>query len=287
MRLAAIDIGTNSTRLLVADLAAGKLREVARDLRTTRLGAGMDAGVLLPEAMERTAAAVAAFRAQADALGATQISAVATSCVRDAANQSEFLELVQQRAALAVQVISGDAEARLSCRGVFAGLPLEPATSIVLDVGGGSTELIWQEAGQIQTASVQAGAVRFVVNQWTEDQVEAQLAPVLTRLKALARPHLAGVGGTVTTLAAMEQQLTQYDPRLIHGYTLTAEAVERLFRQLKSLPLAARKKLPGLQPARADIIIGGTAIVHTVFKQLGVKNLTVSESDLLQGMLLE
>ena len=287
MRLAAIDIGTNSTRLLIADLAGEKLREVERYLVTTRLGEGMEQGLLLPEPMGRAATAIAGYNAIARSYGAERIVAVATSCVRDASNRNEFLAMVKQRANLEVRVISGDQEAFLSYRGVLAGLTLNPGASLVLDIGGGSTELIWPLDGQIQTVSLQVGAVRFIANQWTESQVETLLHPILDRLKDLSALSLAGVGGTITTLAAMELRLSQYSPRLTHGYFLSAKAVERLYGLLKSLPPEERKKLPGLQPERADIIVGGTIILRTVLRQLNQKGLTVSESDILQGLLLE
>ena len=247
----------------------------------------MDLGQLLPEPMEKTVAAVTGFCGIAASWGVERVVAVATSSVRDAANRKEFLEMIRQRADLDVRVISGDEEAILSYRGVLAGLSLDPAVSVVLDVGGGSTELIWQADGQIQTSSVQVGAVRFTVNNWSEEHVVSLLAPVLDRLKDIPVVRLAGVGGTITSLAAMEMKLSRYDPRLIHGFYLTSDAIEQLYGKLLSLSLEERKIMPGLQPARADIITGGTAIVRTVLRQTGLEGLTVSESDILQGLLLE
>ena len=286
LRLAAIDIGTNSTRLLVADVAGDALAEVARGLVTTRLGDGMNLGLLLPEPMEKTTAAVAGFCERAFSLGAERIVAAATSCVRDAANQKEFLEMIRQRVNLDVQVVSGDEEAFLSYRGVLAGLPLDPAGSVVLDVGGGSTELIWRSGGNIHTSSVKAGAVRFAGDNWSEAQIVSLLEPVLERLDKKAVNMLIGVGGTITSLAAMEQGLSRYDPKLIHGCYLTCATIDSLFGKLQSLTTEERKNIPGLQPARADIIIGGTAIVRTVLRLLSLEGITVSESDILQGLLL-
>ncbi|MCL2766644.1 MAG: Ppx/GppA family phosphatase [Peptococcaceae bacterium] len=285
--MAAIDIGTNSTRLLVADITGESLREVDRHLTTTRLGEGINLGVLLPEPMEKAAVAIAGYCERATSLGAEQIVAVATSCVRDAANQNEFLGMIRQRANIDVRIINGDEEAILSYKGVLAGLPLGFTGSVVLDVGGGSTELIWQTAGQIHSTSVQVGAVRFAVCNNNEEQITELLVPVMKQLNKIPISSLAGVGGTITSLAAMDQQLAQYDPKRIHGYYLTSAAIDQIYDKLQSLTLEERKQIPGLQSARADIITGGTAIVRAVLRQLGIAGITVSESDILQGLLLE
>jgi exopolyphosphatase/guanosine-5'-triphosphate,3'-diphosphate pyrophosphatase len=215
-----------------------------------------------------------------------QIGVVATSAVRDATNGAVFVAAAEQTAGVAVRVLSGAQEAVLSYRGVFAGLPLDPLTGAVLDVGGGSTELIWQAAGETRSYSAQAGAVRMSAGSWSTAQIAAILNPGLAGLKRVRIKHLAGVGGTATTLAAMDQKMTAYDPRRIHGYFLPTTAVESWHAKLEALSLAERKHIPGLQPARADIIISGVEIIKIVLRDLGLPGLVVSESDLLHGLVL-
>lgn len=287
--MAAIDIGTSATRLLVADVSGEKVKTVETKRVTTRLGEGINDRVLLPAAMERTLEAVAACYAVSLSLRAERVVVAATSAVRDAANRSVFLEMVEQRLGLPVQVLSGEEEAFLSCRGVLAGLPgdVDARSVAVTDVGGGSTELIWRDNGRLHCVSVNAGAVRMTGSGWSEERLTEMLAPALKSLREARVNCLAGVGGTVTTLAALEQALPVYDPERIHGYRLTAAAVRRIHTMLQSLSVAERKKLPGLQPDRADIIAAGTAIVKAVLEGSGLPGLIVSECGILHGLLLE
>ncbi|MCG9968301.1 Ppx/GppA family phosphatase [Pelotomaculum terephthalicicum JT] len=287
VRVAAIDIGTNSTRLLVADVSGGSARAVEKKLMTTRLGEGINAGALLPAAMERTLEAIGACYEASLQLGAERVVAAATSAVRDAANQSAFLELVKQRFDLPVRVLSGPEEAALSYRGVLSGLPVDPRSTVVVDVGGGSTELIWNGNGRPECVSVKAGAVRMSGSGWSEQLIAEVLKPALDMLQGCRASCLAGVGGTVTTLAAVDLELAVYDPLLIHGYRLTAESVQRIYDMLKSMNINERKRLPGLQPERADIIAAGVAIVKAVLDGIGLDSLLVSECDILHGLVLE
>jgi exopolyphosphatase/guanosine-5'-triphosphate,3'-diphosphate pyrophosphatase len=215
------------------------------------------------------------------------VVAAATSAVRDAANRASFLDLVKKKFGFAVWVLSGLEEAALSYRGVLSGLPVEPQSTVVVDVGGGSTELIWNENGEPACISVNAGAVRMAGPGWSEPDIADVLKPALDMLRGFPVSCLAGVGGTVTTLAAVDQGLTVYNPMLVHGYCLTAGAVERIFTMLKSLDIEERKRLPGLQPERADIIIAGVAIVKAVLDGIGLDRLLVSECDILHGLVLE
>lgn len=289
VRMAAIDIGTSATRLLVADVSGEKVKTVETKRVTTRLGEGINDRVLLPAAMERTLEAVAACHAVSLDLRAERVVVAATSAVRDAVNRSVFLEMVGQRLGLPVQVLSGEEEAFLSYRGVLAGLPVDvdAHSTAVMDVGGGSTELIWRDNGRLHCVSVNAGAVRMTGSGWSEEQLAELLAPALKSLREARVNCLAGVGGTVTTLAALEQSLSVYDPERIHGYRLTAAAVRRIYTMLQSLSVTERKKLPGLQPDRADIIAAGTAIVKTVLEGSGLPGLIVSERGILHGLLIE
>jgi len=284
--IAAIDIGTNSTRLLVVQRTEAGWVELARKLASTRLGEGIRRGVLLPSAMERTVEAVGLFYREALGLGAQRVVAAATSAVRDASNREEFLALVNQRVGLPVRVLSGVEEARLSYLGVNSGLNIEPESTVVVDVGGGSTELIWIQSGRLRLASVKAGAVRLT-GAGGRCELAAILRPALSQVRQPGAVNLVGVGGTVTTLAAIDQKLVEYDPRLVHGYVLTTGRIKEILSMLASLELAERRRVPGLQPERADIILAGVEIVLAVMEGLAVDRLVVSESDILLGLIQE
>ncbi|SHF38928.1 Ppx/GppA phosphatase family protein [Desulforamulus putei] len=289
MLLAGIDIGTNSTRFLLAEVNGDAVHAVKSGLITTRLGQGINHGRLLPEAMERTVAAIEEFLKQIRPYHPYGIVAAATSAVRDAANREEFLRLVQQRTGLKVVVLSGEKEAAASYRGVLAGLPVAGDSTMVLDVGGGSTEMIWTGPDGLRYVSLPVGAVRMTEGGHTEEQIRELLAPTLGEIKNRQREDLAlvAVGGTATTLAAMSLQLAQYRPELVHGYQLTLPEVERLLSLLVAAGSEGRKKIVGLQPERADIILAGVIIVKIVLETLALPCLTVSESDILYGLVWE
>lgn len=286
-RVAAIDIGTNSTRLLVAEKAGPVLKALETGLTTTRLGEGIGGGKLSPAAMDRTARAIEQFRQTALGLGAGQVVAAATSAVRDAVNQKDFLELVRGVSGLQVRVLSGEEEAELSYRGVLSGLAVDPLSSAVMDVGGGSTELIWRQGELLRLSSVNAGAVRMTEGGLDEEAIMVLLAPALGEVRRSPVQNLVGVGGTVTTLAAVDQELAVYEPQRVHGYSLTAARVNRMMDRLKKMDIEERMHVPGLQPERADIIVAGIAIVKTVMKGLGLDSILVSECDILYGLVLK
>lgn len=291
---AAIDIGTNSVRLLAVERQGGKLMPVCRELITTRLGEGVHHSKLLSQpAMERTAAAVSRLAQMACQCGAANIQAVATSAVRDALNRQVFLDLCQQAAGLDIQVLSGIAEAQLS----FAGAVREAAgsgTKLVVDIGGGSTELAFGEGRQLhQAVSLNLGAVRL--NDLfppagdgrvaTLEQVKEYIRQVLPQAVAVqAATELIGVGGTTTSLAAVIQQLTVYDSDKVHGFFLSAREVKALVAKLAGQTLAERKQLAGLQPQRADIIVYGASILDCLLDWYEAEGVTVSEHDILQGI---
>src|SRR5436190_3754150 len=285
VRVAAIDLGTNSTRLLVADVADGRVEELHRETRITRLGEGVDERRrLLPLPVARVRNVLSDFRRTAEELAAERALAVATSAVRDAENGEAFLGEVEWSYGFATQLLSGDDEARMTLRGVTSGRKLGAGT-VVLDVGGGSTELIDDE----RRISLDLGSVRLTERFLHADppgpeEVVACRGAVGSALPELHPTRLIGVAGTVTTLAALE--LGRYDPELVHGYHLTREAVERQLERLVSLPLADRRKLPGLEPERAPVIVGGAAIVAEALAHAGLDGLEVSEHDLLTGAAL-
>jgi exopolyphosphatase/guanosine-5'-triphosphate,3'-diphosphate pyrophosphatase len=286
-RVAAIDIGTNSTRLLVAEYTAAGLKRIETGLITTRLGKGMAGGVLLQETMLSTADAVGLFYQKAINLGVESVVAAATSAVRDASNGTEFLELVKKRTGLAVRVLSGEAEAALSYRGVLSGLHVEPGSTVVVDIGGGSTEFIWMQGERLNLVSVNAGAVRLTAAGADEAMTGDLLRPTLEEVKRSSFECLVGVGGTVTTLAAIDQQLAVYDSKRVHGYSLSDISVNRILKMLNSMDIEERRKVPGLRPERADIIIAGVNIVKSILDSLGLARMIVSECDILYGLALE
>ncbi len=291
MLLASIDIGTNSTRFLLAEVNGGTVTALKSGLLTTRLGQGINHGRLLPEAMERTVLAIEAFLKEIGPFHPRGIIAAATSAVRDAANREEFLRLTRQRTGLEVVVLSGEREAAASYRGVLAGLPIAAGSSMVLDVGGGSTEMIWFGQEGVRYVSLPVGAVRMTEGGHTEEQIRELLASALGEVKSRQGKDLdlslVAVGGTATTLGAMSLQLAQYRPERVHGCFLPLPEIERLLAMLVAAGPEGRKKIVGLQPERADIILAGVTIVKIVLQSLNLKGLTVSESDLLHGLVWE
>ena len=271
IRVAAIDIGTNSTRLLVADVARGEAREVVRRSTVTRLGEGVDAArVLRPEAIARTTGTITAYRDEAAALGATRILAVATSAARDAENGAGFLADLGKDIGIETRLLSGDEEADLTRRGVGA---TEPGT-LVLDVGGGSTELI--TAGF--RTSLDVGSVRLTErflhsDPPTPSELEAAAAFTRALLPEIEVRSAIGVAGTVAQLYEI-------------GGELSAEVVASLRQQLGSTPLAARAEIPGMDPARAPVIVGGAIVVDEVLRRYDLAGIAFSVRDILDGVAL-
>lgn len=288
MVIAVIDIGTNSTRLLVAGMdGSGTLTVLSRELITTRLGQGLGRGILQQEAMERTLEALGTFKERAGAWGADRIVAVATSAVRDAVNGPAFVEAVRRRTGVKVRVLQGVQEARYSYYGVLGGLPSCPKDALVIDIGGGSTEFIWAIDGVMHCRSVQAGAVRMTEGGHSDRELAEVLHPVLVEIKPGVPGCLVGVGGTVTTLAAMDRKMLVYEPAVVHGSIITLAKVEELLDLLQGCDLQSRKQIPGLQAPRADIIIAGVRIVRAIMTGLKLPRLMVSETDILYGVTME
>jgi len=303
-RVAAIDLGTNTVRLIVAEVTAGASgwRVVLAEQRVTRLGEGFrTTGALGNAAAARTAAAVLHYVARARSAGATRVAIAATSAVRDASNGRVFVGDLEQATGIAVRIISGEEEARLTLAGIVAGLGQLPGVVVAFDIGGGSTEYMLARDGALVTAvSLRLGVVplaeRFpfpnVVepNGYTElcATVQTQLASELPAAIATARVDaLVGTAGTVTTLAALDLGLVEYDPGRVQGHVLTRAAVERQRRRLNALDVAGRAALPCLEPGRADLIVGGVAIVEATLDQLGIDRLTVSDWSLREGLVAE
>ena len=308
-RVAAIDVGTNTVLLLVAERRGGGFAPVAERAEITRLGRGVDAtGRLDPGAIRGTVEVVAAYAAEARGLGADRIACVATSAARDAANGAEFFEAARREAGVLPEVISGDEEARLTFGSAWrdfgpAGRPPLPAGAdlAVLDIGGGSTEFTFgADATPRSRTSLQVGAVRLTERHVRSDplspadldRLRGAAADALRPLADLWRPgdrgaRLVGVAGTVTTLAAVEQALPAYDAERVHGATLGLAAAEALLTRLAALPVATRAALPGMEPKRADVIVAGCAIVVEAMRATGFDRLTVSDRGVRWGLLYD
>jgi exopolyphosphatase / guanosine-5'-triphosphate,3'-diphosphate pyrophosphatase len=280
VRVGAVDLGTNSTRLLVADVEDGALREVARSLQITRLGEEVDTRrKLLPTAVARVRNVLTDYRRELDALGADRTLAVATSAVRDAENGEAFLGEVEWSYGFSTRLLSGDEEAALTHRGVAAGRRIDPDTLIV-DIGGGSTELILPD----RHVSIDVGCVRLT-ERFGEDG-DAAGRHVAAALPDWTVRGAIGVAGTVTSLAALDLGLVDYDAERVHGHVLSAAAVDEQLDRLASLPLEERRNLPGLEPERAPVIVAGAAILQAVLRRYGLSSVEASEHDLLHGAAL-
>jgi exopolyphosphatase / guanosine-5'-triphosphate,3'-diphosphate pyrophosphatase len=303
MLVAVVDIGTNSTRLLVAELEHGRVtRELERRSTVTRLGAGVDAdGRLRDDAMQRVFDTLAGYREAIDQHGAKRTLAVMTSAVRDAANGREFAAQVESRFGLEPHVLAGDDEARLTFLGAMSERdPADTATTLVVDIGGGSTELVIGAGHEMRFhVSTQAGVVRQTERHLhsdppTPDELEALAADVRAIIEAGVPAAVRdgveraiGVAGTATQLAAIAQELEPYDASKAHGYVITAAKRDQMREQLSSVPLEQRKQIRGLDPARAPTIVAGTVILTEVMNLFGLDRIEVSEHDILRGAALE
>ena len=291
-RVAAVDLGTNSTRLLVADVEDGRVDELVRRLRITRLGEGVDARRrLLPLPIARVRNCLADYRRELESLGAEATLAVATSAVRDAENGEAFLGEIEWSYGFTTRLLSGEEEARLTFAGAGAGRALEPGT-LVIDVGGGSTELVLDGS---PLASVDAGCVRqtelfLASDPPSPDELERCARAVRELLAAVPDGEPArraiGVAGTVTTLAALDLGLAEYDPERVHGHVVTRSGLERQLARLAALPLAERREVPALEPERAPVIVAGLVVLREALDRFGLDAVEASERDLLHGAAL-
>ena len=300
-RVAVIDMGSNSTRLLVADVRDGTVQELARETRITRLAQGVDStGSLAEEAVDRVLAALADYRAEIDRLGAARVTAVATSAVRDADNGAEFLATLRERFGFEAQILSGDEEARLTFLGATAARPSGGDPTLVLDIGGGSTEFVVGVAGEDPAfhVSAQAGAVRQTERHVTGDPPPREdlqaLALEASEIIAAAVPQDLrrstksgiAVAGTATSVAAIDQELDPYDPERVHGYELQLAACERILALLAELPEDERRRVKGLHPDRAPTIVAGVVILIEAMRAFGLEAMETSEADILHGAAL-
>lgn len=293
-RVAVIDVGTNSARLLVADVAGNRVEPAERRSTVTRLGRGVDlSGRLSAEAIEDACEAIGGYVGILEELAAERVDVIATSAVRDAENGAAFVAELRERFALSARVIDGEEEARLTYLGASSEQPPTVPT-LVIDIGGGSTELIVGSGEQISFhASLQAGVVRHSERYIASDPPTAvELESLAADVRGLIEAAIDGgvevaagiaVAGTPTSLAAIELELEPYDPARVHGHVLVLPAIQRTFSRLASAPLSKRVEIPGLHPDRAPTIVAGVVILVEAMRAFGLERITVSEHDILYG----
>ncbi|HEY1315929.1 MAG TPA: hypothetical protein VGF10_01795 [Gaiella sp.] len=288
MRVAAVDLGTNTTRLLVADVHDGRVDQVVRREEITRLGESVDERrILLPTAIARVRNVLVDYRREAELLGAERVLAVATSAVRDADNGEAFLGEVEWSYAFTTRLLSGEEEASLTLAGVATDGWIAPRT-LVVDIGGGSTELVVVGDAEVESrSSTEAGSVRLTERFLHSDpphgeELAACEAHVRSLLPRLSVDHAIGVAGTVATAAKIERE----GALSVHGDRLSREAVGRTLDRLAGLPLAERELVHGLVTARAPVIVAGLVVLHEILVYYDIPELTVSERDLLDGAAL-
>jgi exopolyphosphatase / guanosine-5'-triphosphate,3'-diphosphate pyrophosphatase len=304
MRVGVVDLGTNTTRLLVADVHDGEVTELEKRTTITRLGQGVDStGRLADEAMDRVRDTLGRYRELLDELGSDDVIAVATSAMRDADNGPDFREELNRRYGIDARTISGDEEARLTFLGATIGrtpAAESPASAVVIDIGGGSTEYVVGSAGADPDfhVSTQMGSVRHTerflgTDPPTQEELEALTAGVTRVVEDNVPAELLenttegiAVAGTATTLAAIDQQLDPYDAEKVHGYRVSLEAAERIQAMLASLPVEERRTVTGLHPDRAPTIVAGVTILVESIRSFGLNEIEISEADILQGAAL-
>jgi exopolyphosphatase / guanosine-5'-triphosphate,3'-diphosphate pyrophosphatase len=302
VKIAVVDIGSNSTRLYIADIEAGRVvDELERRSVVTRLGSGVDAnGSLEEEAMQRVYATLDDFKREIERHGADKAIAVLTSTVRDASNGEDFARQVKDRYGLEPHVLTGDEEARLTFLGATSERDAaDHAPTLVIDVGGGSTELVVGAGREVGfNVSTQAGVVRQTERYIKHDppapaELEQLADDVREIISEAMSPEARGiveraiaVAGTATSLAAIAQRLDPYDPEKVHGYVVSKKEAQRILRELASIPLQQRREVPGLHPDRAPTIVAGVIILREVMDLFGLDSIEVSEHDILRGAAL-
>jgi exopolyphosphatase/guanosine-5'-triphosphate,3'-diphosphate pyrophosphatase len=302
-RVAAIDCGTNSIRLLIADIDPGQsqLTDLSREMRIVRLGEGVDqTGRLSQAALDRTMAALGDYAARIRRLAPEAVRMVATSATRDAENSQEFTMRVKEVLGVAPEVVTGDEEARLSFTGATAGIAADyPSPFLVTDIGGGSTELVVGDAAGVRAArSVDIGCVRMTERHLHSDpptpaQVAAATADIDAALEDAARdvaadeaPTLVGLAGSVTTVAGIALGLEEYDSERIHHSRASAAAVHEIATRLLGQTRARRAAIGVMHPGRVDVIGGGALILDRIMTRFGFTEVLVSEHDILDGIAL-
>lgn len=298
MKIGTIDIGTNSMRLLIAEYKNGKLLNRKKYVNTTRIGQGVDKeGYIKDDAIDRNINALVEFSNICKEEKCEKVYCMGTSALRDSKNKDVFVNLAKEKASIDVDIISGDKESNLGFIGVLEGL--EKAEDIlVIDIGGGSTEfIIGNKEGIRFSKSENVGALRMTEKFLHKDPIDEnefndmsdfiyeEIKDTLEYIKNDNTKKLVGIGGTITSLSAMNQELEVYSMEKIHNSKITLSEIELILQKLKKMTLNDKKSLKGLQPKRADIITAGVEILHTIMKNLEIEEITVSEYDNLEGLM--
>ena len=299
MRVAAIDVGTNSTRLLVAEETGGGFRPLDRRMVLTRLGEGVDARRrLAPKALKRTLATVADYAASCGEYEVERLRVTGTSAVRDAHNRDEFLDGVRMLTGQTPELLTGDEEARVTFLGAVSDLDGDDC-KLVVDIGGGSTELVLGRREPESVVSMDVGSVRmFEKHLFSDPPTQSEIDSLrgdLTGMLEIARPEvqvpagtrLIGVAGTVTQLATLKAGLSSYQPEVTHHAVLSHGDVRLMARRLASLPYEKRARIKGLEPGRVDVIVAGAEILLSVMEVFDNAEMLVSERDILDGLVIE
>jgi exopolyphosphatase / guanosine-5'-triphosphate,3'-diphosphate pyrophosphatase len=299
VRVAVIDIGTNSTRLLISDVEGANAEQVERRTTVTNMGRGVDhTNLICADAVEDVCRVIADYMARYEEMGAERVMAIATSAVREAANGEAFIAELRERFALDTRLLTGEEEAHLTYLGATAHRA-EGEPTLVFDIGGGSTELIIGTGMEVGFhTSLQAGTIRQSERHLTSDppdpheledlasEVRNLIDGAVAEQPAAAPTRAIAVAGTPTSLAAVDQALEPYDPGRVHGYRLGMRKIQRMLSRLSSLPLAERLRVPGLHPGRAPTIVAGAVILVQVMRAFGLEEIEVSELDILHGSAL-
>jgi exopolyphosphatase/guanosine-5'-triphosphate,3'-diphosphate pyrophosphatase len=296
MRVSAIDIGTNTILLLIADVVEGRLKPLFEEETIVRLGEGLQKhGVLSKEAMGRGLQTLSRYLEQCQTREAQKIFAVGTSALRDAKNSNEFLEIIKQKLDLSIEIISGEEEAQLSFLAVARDLKGSDKATLVIDIGGGSTEFILGNVERItEWASFPLGSVRFTEDFLLSDpareeewvKMEKEILKWLVRIPHPREPFsMVAVGGTATTLASVEQELNEFIPEKIHHFVLEKEALRKQIDLYRSRSVEERRKIPGLPSARADVILAGSAILYMAMEELICPSVLISCHGIRYGLL--
>lgn len=298
-RIASIDFGTNTARLLIADrFVDGSFSQVALKRKIVRLGGGFSRRKgLSDEAMDRAISCLREFRAEMELQGVADARAAATSAVRDAANGPEFVNRVKAETGITLTVIPGDLEGRFTLKGILAGLDVKPEKMIMFDVGGGSTEyLIARGASPSFVSSLPLGVVRLTEGKDSVNAISEKILRELSALKVMIKEAgetlpasdtmLVGTAGTATTLAAISLKMEQYDYRKVNNCMLSIEEIRRIYSMLLPLSPQERLSVPGLEPGREDLIVAGTLVTLLTMETLGFEHMKVSDYGLLEGLVV-
>ena len=298
-RYAVIDVGTNSVKFNLSERRAdGSWQTLVDRAEITRLGEGLDkTGEISPDAMERTVSAISGMVAQARDAGVAAIAAVGTMGMRTAHNSQQFIDRVQQRCGVRIEIIPGTEEGRLAYLAVKAGLGLAEGALAIFDTGGGSTQFTFGSGSNVdEQFSLNVGAVRFteefglanVVSQEQLKKAQDAIAREFKRIDGRPAPDaLVGMGGAITNIAAVKHQMAKYDPDVIQGSVIERNEVDRQIEMYRSKSTEERRAIVGLQPKRADVILAGVCIVKIVMDKLGKDRLSVSDRGLRHGLLID